>query len=245
MKYMYWIIVLAILGGGLGASVYFGSKTPNVALIEYIQVEQPEELGQMIADKLKKEVAASQVLFVGVTPDAIEDVELVRGFITALASSLETPVVFQVLGVEQNLPYVELLESNLRLDLKSEESRLVEGLQRAQIEGLRVLIVMPTIYATQTLSKNLAARVKALGIQPMSLSISKYPLTAQQAETFDPVCAVEVGDIKGTGGLGCAIRDLSQKAFGKQQEANKYSGLMNKVGESDYLVLFNRNEIFR
>lgn len=228
--------------GGVGASIYIGSMKPNLAVIEYTQVETPEQMGETLAIALDSELAIAPVLFLGVSPNQIEDIELLRGFFQKVQTG---KLRYDVLGVEQNLPYVELLESNLRLDTKLEMDRLLNGIKEARAKSLRVAIVMPTIYSTQTLKLNLAAKLKDQGLDFTSISISKYPITAEQAEKFDPICAVEVGDIKGTGALGCAIRDLSQKTFFQKQLPNRYSGMMSKIGEKDYLMIFNRNENFR
>lgn len=242
MKYIYWIVLSLVIVGGLGASVYFGSMKPNQAVIEYTQVETPELMGEAVFKALEAQWKQNSVLFLGVTPNQIEDVELLRGFFELVQKSADA---YQVLGVEQNLPYVELLESNLRLDTKAEMDRLVQGIQDARAQGLRVAVVMPTIYSTQTLKHNLAAKLSEKGLSFVSLSIAKYPITEEQAQSFDPVCAVEVGDIKGTGPLGCAIRELAQKTYLHKQEPNKFSGMMSQIGEKDYLLIFNKNEVFR
>lgn len=242
MKYTYWITLSLVVFLGVSASIYMGSKSPNIPLIEYTQVEAPEELGSLIFQGLEVQLSQSPVLFLGVMPNMIEDIEVLKGFFEAVQKKSRK---FDIVGVEQNLPYVELLESNLRFDGKEEVDRLFNGIIEAQKQKLRIAVVLPTIYATQILKSNLASKLKERGLKFTSISIAKYPISKEQEESFDPVCAVEVGDIKGTGALGCAIREMATKTYLYKQQANKYSGMMNKIGDTDYLLIFNRNEIFK
>jgi len=179
-----------------------------------------------------------------VMPDQIEDIELWQGFLSALSS---TESKYDMVMVDPQLPFVELLMADIQMDIKAEMFRFAEGVKKAIAQGHRVAVIVPSIYSTQLLLHNPAAKLKSgYQLNFTSLSISKFPLTRKQEEVFDPPCTLEPGkDPAGTGPLGCMVFEIARRTYREIFEKNKFSGLMDKTQDHDYLILLNRNPMSR
>lgn len=240
MKYFYWICATAVIALGIYFAANFSIQPQSIPKIKFSQVHTPEELGKGVFERLRLEIKEAPIVLLGVTPNKIEDMELWRGFFEA---NQEPGSKYDVIVVEPMLPYVELFVSNMRIDIKEEMSRFVEGVQKARAEGLRVAVIVPNIYSSQLIKKNPANRLKEeYKLDITSFSVTKFPVTREQEESFEPKCQLEEGrDLAGTGHLGCMIQNIARKAYRKKFEDGKYSGMMEQTGAKDYLILFNRN----
>lgn len=240
MKYLYWICAIAVLVLGIYFSMSVSVIPKTQTKIKFSQVSIPEDLGKVVFEQLRTEVMESPVVFLGVTPNQIEDMELLRGFFEA---NQEAGSKYDLIVVEPMLPYVELFDSNMRIDIKEEMGRFVEGVRKARSEGLRVAVIVPNVYSSQLLQKNPVKRLEMeYKIQVMSLSVAKFPVTREQEESFEPRCVIEEGkDFAGTGPLGCMIQNIARRTYRLNFEDNKFSGLMEQTGPRDYLILLNRN----
>lgn len=244
MKYLYWLGVALVVAIGLYISSKVEYQPLSQSLIPFIQVEQPEELGALIAQKLQDELKNAPLVLLGVMPDQIEDIELWQGFLRSLESS---ELQYNILIVDPELPFVELLQSDMQLNIKEEMPRFADGIKKALEQGDRVAVITPTIFSTQLLALNPAAKLKQEhGLSFTSLSVSKFPLTRQQEEQFDPPCTLEPGkDPAGTGPLGCMVFEVARRTYREIFEKDKFSGLVDKTRENDYLILLNRNPMSR
>ncbi|WII72534.1 hypothetical protein QJS83_01450 [Bdellovibrio sp. 22V] len=240
MKYFYWICAVAVIALGIFFATQFSIQPKSIPKIKFSQVSLPEELGKGIYERLRLEIKESPIVLLGVTPNHIEDIELWRGFLEA---NQEQGSKYDVIVVEPMLPYVELFPSNMRIDIKEDMNRFVEGVKKAREQGLRVAVIVPNIYSSQLLKKNPANRLKEeYKLDVTSFSIMKFPVTREQEEAFEPKCVVEAGkDFSGQGPIGCMVREIARKTYRKKFEDGKYSGLMEQTGSKDYLILFNRN----
>jgi hypothetical protein len=241
MKYLYWVFAGLLVVGGIYLSMSVSVAPESVSKIAFGQFTYPEDLGNEVYEKLKEEIKESPLVMLGVTPNQIEDVELWRGFLETAGKDPATK--YDVIIVEPKLPYVELLPSNLRIELKEEMSRFVDGVKKARTEGLRVAVVVPSIYSSQVIKGNPVDRLKTeFGMNFTSLSVTKFPVTDEQEKVFEPLCAVEDRqDKEGTGALGCMIRQAAKKTRKGKFAPNKFSGLMEQSSPRDYLILLNRN----
>lgn len=237
---MYWVGVALVIGIGIWLSTLVEPQPATKSVIPFSQFETPEDLGKEIARVLQGEVQTSPVVLLGVTPNQVEDMEVWRGFLLA---NQGPGLKYEIIAVEPMLPYVELFETNLRFNIRDDMPRFVEGVKKALGEGMRVAVLVPHVYSSQLLKGNPADRLKKeFQLPVLSLSISKFPVTAQQAEVFDPPCVLEESkDPSGLGPFGCKIRQVAKKTFKEKFVDNKYSGLMEKLSDHDYLILFNRN----
>jgi hypothetical protein len=240
MKYVYWVSAIAVIALGIYFASVFSIQPQSIPKIKFSQVELPETLGKGIFERMRLEVHEAPIILLGVTPNHIEDLELWRGFLQA---NTEKGLKYDMIAVEPMLPFVELFSSSMRIDMKDDMVRFVEGIKKAREQGLRVAVIVPTIYSTQMLKGNPADRLKnEFKLDITSFSVTKFPVTREQEEAFEPKCEVEAGkDLEGTGPLGCMIREIARKTYRKKLEQNKFTGLMEQTGEKDYLILFNRN----
>jgi hypothetical protein len=237
---LYWIGVVVVIGGCIWLTTLVDPQPTTKSVVPFAQYETPEDFGKSIFNSLQAEVKAAPVILLGVTPNQIEDLEVWRGFMEANQAPGSK---YEVIAVEPLLPYVELFQSNLRFNIRDQLELFVEGVRKARAEGLRVAVLVPNFYSSRLLTGNPAYRLeKEFKIPVLSLSITKFHLTKAQEESFEPICVLEEGkDPSGTGPLGCMIRKIAKKTYGKKFEDNKSSGLAEKLSDGDYLVLFNRN----
>jgi hypothetical protein len=239
MKKLYWICACSVLLGGLYAANKIKIAPETSVKVHLTQVSTPEEMGQMVFAQLREDIRDNPLLLLGVTPNKIEDIELLQGF---LAANQENGSRYDVLIAEPQLPYIELFKNILRIDIKDEMSRFVEGLRKAREQGLRIAVITPNIYSSQLLKRNPADRLKTeYGMEFLSLSVTKFPLTREQEESFEPKCIIEDGrDLLGTGPLGCVIQKVARQTYKQKLSSEKSAGLMEQVGQKDYLIFFNR-----
>lgn len=244
MRYLYWIVAALVVGGIIYLTTLVNPQPTTAVTVAFAHYETPEDFGKTIFSALQSEIKSSPIVLLGVTPNAVEDMELWRGF---LAANHEAGSKYDIIAVEPMLPYVELFDSNLKMSIRDQMPLFVEGVKKALAEGLRVAVIVPHVYSSQLLPGNPADRLqKEFQLPILSLTVTKYPLTKGQEEVFEPLCVLEGGgDPSGTGPLGCMIRKIAKKTYGQKLENNKSSGLMEKVREKDYLILFNRNAVTR
>lgn len=240
MKYIYWICALAVIGTGILFATNFSVQPKTISIIPFSQVDVPEQFGQAVFEKLRTEVKQAPFILWGVTPNYIEDMELVRGFMEA---NQEAGYIYDVIVVEPELPYVELFHSNMRIDTKNEMDRFASGVKEALAEGHRVVAIVPYIYSSKLVPGNPADRLrKDYGLEVTSFSVSKFASTREQEAEFEPACVLEPQkDLSKLGAFGCMVQELGRKTYRKKIENNKFSGLMEMAGAGDYLILFNRN----
>ena len=240
MKYLYIFGAVVLVLGGVYISMNLELQSPSQALISYEQVDTPADVGTKLAQKLAPELKSKPFIFFGVTPGQVEDLELVRAF---LMETSQQNLAYQMVIAESESPYVDVVQPQVKIDIKSELSRLSSGVQDSLEDGVRVALVGPSVYSSQMLETNPADRLaKQFNLNFISVSITKFPLTAEQSEVFDPPCVGEKGhDHRGTGKLGCAIRQVARRSTRHKPLPNKYSLMVEKFGTQDYLVLMNKN----
>lgn len=241
-KYIYWITAAAVAALGLALAMNISIRPETLAKVEFTQVSTPEEMGKLVFEKLRLEVKGSPVLLLGVTPNQIEDLEMWRGFLEA---NQEPGSKYDVIVVEPMLPYVEIFDPAMRIEMKEEMNRFVEGINNARAQNLRIVAIVPNIYASQLIQMNPVHRLQQEHkINVMSLSAAKFPVTKEQEAAFEPRCVVKGSndpDASGTGVLGCAIQNIARKTYRQKFEEGKFSAMMEQTSATDYLVLLNRN----
>lgn len=241
-KYVYWISAAAVAALGLVFAMNISIRPETQATVEFTQVSTPEEMGRMISEKLHLEIKESPVLLLGVTPNHIEDLEMWRGLLEA---NQEPGFKYDVIVVEPMLPYVEIFDPAMRIEMKEEMKRFVEGINNARAQNLRVVAIVPNIYASQLIQMNPVHRLQdEHQIKVLSLSAAKFPVTKEQEASFEPRCVVKGAndpDPSGTGTFGCAIQNIARKGYRQKFEDGKFSTTMEQTSPKDYLVLINRN----
>lgn len=246
MKHIYWLGVVLVVSLGVYFSTHMTVSPESISKVKFAQYSLPEEFGKVIFEELQGEIKSAPLIFLGVTPNKIEDLELWRGF---LESNQKPGEKYDVIVVEAMLPSVEIFQNGLHLPVKEDMPRLAEGIKKARKQGLRVAVIAPHIYTSQLIKSNPVDRLKQeFQIQGVSLTVTKFPTTRNEESTFQPAC-IDSGaqDIAGTSNLGCMIRNMARKTYKnlaadkKKPEPKKYSGLMDQITQQDYLILFNKS----
>jgi hypothetical protein len=238
MKYIYWICAALVLIAGLGASVYFGIQPKTLPKITYSHFEQPSKLADAIILRMNQELKTYPLIMLGVMPGRAYDLEVWKAF---LAQSSIPGVQYQALVIDPELPGVAaMFPSAVQIDIRKEMDRFIEGAKNARSQGIRMAVILPSIYASQILKENPTSLIiRTTDLRPASFSITGFPRSPEQEQKQDLRCVMGPADTESTGALGCVAQNSARTAYRKKSEAGKYEGLMDLVGERDYLILFN------
>ncbi|RYZ81626.1 MAG: hypothetical protein EOP06_23180 [Proteobacteria bacterium] len=238
MKYIYWICASIVLLSGIGFSVYFGVQPKSIPKITYSHFETPSKLADAIVLRMNQELKGMPLVFLGVMPGRTQDLEVWKSF---LQQSHIPGMQYQALVVDPDLPgAVEAFPGAVKIDLQRETERFIEGAKKAREQGLRMAVIVPTIYSSQILKDNPVSTIKKTSdLQPASFSLVGFPRNADQEKTQDLPCLMGPGDRKGTGDIGCVVQNKARLIYRKKSKPAMYEGLMDLVGERDYLILFN------
>lgn len=234
MKYLYWLVAIVVVFIGVGLSIYLGQEpvTMNVPKIAFNYYASPEEFAKEFKANMEPELKASSLVMLGVMPGRKMDLEL--------WSWLSAELKYQVLIVDPELPYAhEYFPKAIKMDLKKDLTRFVAGAKNAQTQGLRMAVVVPSIYAAQILKGNPVELVKNSGLQPASFSVAGFPRAPEQEMEMEIPCAMGQNDREGVGALGCAIQNRARLLYRQKPKPGFYEGAVDQVGDKDYLVLFN------
>jgi hypothetical protein len=238
MKYLYWIGAGIVLALGIGFSVYFGIQPKSIPKITYSHFEQPAKLADAIILRMNQELKGYPLVMLGVMPGRAYDLEVWKAF---LSQSHIPEIQYQAIVVDPGLPGVaETFPTAVKIDLKKEMDRFIEGAQNAQKQGLRMAVIVPTIYAIQLLKENPVSVFKEKsGLTVASFSIMGFPRAPEQEANVEIPCEMGHTDRDGTGALGCVAINKARTVYRKKSKPGMYEGLMDQVGQSDYLILFN------
>ena len=239
MKYLYWISAAAVVAIGLYIATSVRFEVPTSTRILFQQYESPDALAMVLQQNFQTELQAHAVVFLGVTPEKPEDIELWQAFLNQLKG---TPNEFQVVVAEKKLPYVENIPGAVAIDVTTERQRFVEGIELARQQNLRTAVILPYHYSSQMIAGNPVNVLKTQGWDILSLTALKFPVTRQQESTFQPACLLEERqDPAKTGTLGCTVIRFSQKTYQEKFLDNQYSSFTEQISPTDFLILMNRN----
>ncbi len=238
-KYIYWTFVFIVMGLGLYLVTASSLVPRDETKLVWTEVSQPEEFGVLVFQKTRQEVQDSPLLFLGVTPNQVQDLQVWKSFLQA---NQATDSKYDLVMVDPRLPYIEMLPVQMKIDVKDDMDRFVAGIRKAQVLKKRVVVIVPTIYSSQLLPGNPVNRLRQeFSLNFTSFSITPFPMTSEQEKIFEPRCSVDHEDSGGTGPLGCEIRSKARHFYAKKRESGKYAGTMDQIGPADDLILFNRN----
>lgn len=238
MKYLYGILAAVVLLCGIGFSVYFGIQPKSIPKITYSHFSEPAKMSDAIILRLNQEIKGAPLLMLGVTPGRKMDLEVWKAF---LEQSQIPELQYQALIVDPELPFAsEMFPSAVKLDIKADVARFIEGAKKAREQGLRMAVIVPSIYASQRLQGNPADRIrKESDLTPMSFSIMGFPRSTEQEAAMPIKCVMGSNDRDGIGAMGCMAEQKARLVYRKKSKPGFYEGMMDQVGERDYLVLFN------
>lgn len=215
-----------------------GIQPKSVPKIKYSHFEHPSKLADALILRMNQDLKNYPLVMLGVMPGRTHDLEVWQAF---LAQSSIPGVQYQVLVIDPELPgAVEMFPSAIKIDLKKDLNRFIEGAKNARAQGLRMAVIVPSIYGTQILKDNPAGVIAATtDLKPASFSIMGFPRSPEQEQKQEIACVMGPGNVSGTGALGCVAQNKARLAYRKKSDPTKFEGLMDLVGERDYLILFN------
>jgi len=238
MKYLYWIILGLIVAGGIGFSVYMSQAPEIVAKVEYTQYSDPEKLADALVAGLSADISEAHLVMLGVMPGRKMDLEVWKAF---LEQTQKPELQFQVVVIDPDLPLAnEFFPKALKMDLKKDISRFIEGAKNARAQKLRMAVVVPSIYASQSLSENPADIVnKTSDLKPLSFSLMGFPRSPEQETQMEIPCVMGTNDKLGVGALGCMAVQKGRLLYRQKSKPDFYEAVIDLVKERDYLILFN------
>lgn len=238
MKYVYGILVAVVLVLGIGFSVYFGVQPKSIPKITYSNFSEPSKVADALVLRMNQELKGMPFVMLGVMPGRKMDLEVWKAF---LAQSEVPEIQYQALVIDPELPFAnELFPSAVKMDIKTDMVRFIEGAKNARAQGLRMAVIVPSIYASQRLQGNSADILrKTTDLAPTSFSIMGFPRSAEQEDKMEIPCVMGANDRDDVGALGCMAEQKARLLYRKKSKPGFYEGLMDQVGERDYLLLLN------
>lgn len=236
---MYWIIVGIVVAAGIGASIYLNDEQPEmIPKTHYSSFEGPAQLSEAIHDSLQPELKASPIVMLGVMPGQRAHLEVWKAF---LETEREGVLGYNVIVTDPDLPFVdELFPKAIKIDLKKERERFVDGAKNALSSNLRLAYIGPTIYVSQALKESPVNLIpESANLQMVSLSLVGFPRTAEQESKADIPCVMGPHDRDGAGALGCMTVNQARRYYRQPSEPGAFEGVINQAGKRDYLILFN------
>jgi hypothetical protein len=239
MKYLYAIAVVVVLSLGLAASFYLGQQPQSIVRVTYHPFNEPKELSTALLTLLREPLKSGPVLLLGVTPGVRADLEFWKSF---LDENSQGEGAYKVVVVDPKLPVAtEMFTNAVQLYLKNEIERFVHGATNAEAQGLRMVVIAPTIYTSQTIVENsVQILASKYGMKPLSLSIVKFPRSVEDEEKMETPCKLGDQNREGTGALGCAILKRAKPLYRTKAAAGtRFEGLVDQVDTRDYLIFWN------
>jgi hypothetical protein len=259
-KRIYWVLVALVTLTGIGFMIYYGIQPRPVPKIKLSKFESPAVLASSLLLRLRQEIRANPVVFLGVEPEHPEQLQVWREF---LNRNREAASRFEVIVIDENLKASSLFPEASALDTKGQMDSLIEGIGKATAQGKRVAVITASIYSSQLIFGNLIHNFKEHTAKnadkntdpntdpnaeplaqktPMSLSIVDFPRTRQQEKSMIHPCIVDGVDQTGLGPFGCVIAQMSRANYRKHFEPGTRVGMVNQVGLNDYLILYTQEK---
>ena len=236
-KYVSWIALGILVLVGLTVSIYFSLQPRPIPKIKYSAFSQPQDISRAIVDRLRLEIKQSPLVFLGLNPENPEHYQVWQSFLDDLKKE---NIGFDVVVVDPHLPYKKMLTYIEEIDINLESERFYQGILTAQKKQKRIAVILPTVYSTYLIEQTPVSRLlRDHQIHGLSFSMSSFPTSATAELQFAYPCVPEQEDRLGTRNLGCMIIGKAKTTYRKKLPEGKRAGLVDQVGQNEYLVLFN------
>jgi hypothetical protein len=226
---------LAIVGGLL-ATFYFGLQPRWEAPLPFAQYQSPEVFAHSTLSRLREQLQNSSLVLFGIEPEESEHLKVLHHL-------LHDPdgLRFDHVIADQYLQAKELFPEAEEMDTQESLSLLLEELAPRLGQKQKVAIILPTVYSSQLIPGNMASLLKQqLHFDPISLSMVTFPRSRSEEKKMRFPCSVKDVDQTGLGELGCAIVQAARPLYSQKMTSGSLIGLINQVGEKDYLVLLRK-----
>jgi hypothetical protein len=232
---VYWIVVGLVLICGVFATLYFGLQSGTVTKISFSEFSSQDAVADSILLHLREELKQSPIVLLGVEPAVPEQMQV---WAHLLKSNQEAGLKFDHIVIDQFLKSEGLLVGAEKTDTKENLTQVIQVLTDLQAKGQRVVLIVPTIYATQMVPGNVASILKDQAhLNILSLSLADFPRSREEEKAMRFPCSVGDADPTGLGQLGCTIAQEARANYHHKKAPGSLVGLVDQVGPKDYLIL--------
>ncbi len=236
-KYISWVVLGVLLVSGLSISLYFSTQPRPIPKIRYSLFASPSELGTALTQRLRLEIKQANLIFFGIDPLKSDQYEIILGALELLRAEGGG---IDVIVVDPNLPYKAKIPHQEEIELQAELDRFSEGITAASELGKKVVVILPSIYGTTLLDNSPVSKYLASSkAQSLIFTISSFPTSQEEEKGMIYPCVPDQVDRLGTRNLGCMIVSKAKTLYRKKNSGSKRAGLVDQIGVSEYLVLFN------
>jgi hypothetical protein len=123
------------------------------------------------------------------------------------------------------------------MDTKLDVNRLQEGLLEASRRGLRLMVILPPVYADSGLAGSPAALLKSKGVRFTSILQVPFPRSREDEATMPIPCNVSVRDEAGTANLGCEILMKARLAYSRKFPPGEWVSSVVQTSKQSLLFL--------
>jgi hypothetical protein len=241
MKAIYWVIAVAVVGIVSFIYILLGDTQKTIPKIKLSYFVDEKEIAQSIDKRLAQEIAQNNFFWIGVEPGKTEQLEVVL----KMKAELEKTKPFRtvILDKELELPqaWIEKFKAIEVVSVKESLSAMGELFAQFEKNKERYLLITASLYSSPLVKKNQLNQMKEkYKIWPMTFSLAYFPVTAELEKEMLFPCLTE--DHSGVSDWGCVV--VNKVCFTRckvdEQNPKAWIGLMDLIGEKDYMVLLRK-----
>lgn len=236
----YLPVLVLILTAGVLKLVVFGLEPGTVLVMKPSFFDAPEEIGEAIFRRFYWPVEEKKRVVVGVPPQPDWYRGVVKGF---LLGAVHQQKPFDVIIAEEQMPDLDLsgLPTTEVVKVVTSgdiQSSVIDALKKAESEGKRALVYLPSVFSTHLLPGNTIARIeKDLGSTLFAITVGPLALRFDQEYLIDPPCVGSERDTNGTAALGCSLLKSGRKYYRKKIEQSRWVAIMDSPKPDDFLLM--------
>lgn len=235
---VYWIVVGLVLISGVFATLYFGLQPGSVMKISFAEFPSQDAVADSILLHLHEELKQSPIVLLGVEPEVPEQIQV---WDHLLKSNQEAGLKFDHVVIDQFLKTEGFFAGAEKTDTKENLTQVIQVLTDLQAKGQRIVLILPTVYASQMVPGNVASILKEQAhLNILSLSLADFPRSRSDEKVMRFPCSVDDLDPTGLGQLGCTIAQEARANYRNKKAPGSLVGLVDQVGKTDYLVFLTK-----
>ena len=236
-KYASWIALGVMALAGLTVSLYFAIQPRAIPKIQYSQFTSPQEMAWAIGQRLRLEIKQADLVFLGVEPQMENQLIICQSLMDQLKKEGNG---FDVIVMDPHLDFRDRILHQEEMDIKTEMERFVQGVQKAKESHQRVAVIVPSLYGTYLIEATPASQIlQKYNIRALTFTMSSFPTRREEENLLLYPCVPDQEDRLGSRNLGCMILASARTTYRKRYQGPKHPGMMDQVGLTEYLVLYN------
>ncbi len=242
-----FIVFLCIIGlAGLVFSVQLLLVPKPIPKIKISALKNAEELGRAVHERLRLEVQAAPIIFLGLVPGDLEQLRIWSEFLNALKT---TDSAYGAVFIDETLfkDWPEGLKLLSEKDIHftggynflENVNDFAKTWQQLKSGGQRVAVIVPSYFSSHLVKDNPIDRLEQITGEKV-LGFSALPLlrSRDEEDKLPTPCLLEDG--RGVGALGCAILQESRQSYRGIKKPQSDYGLMKQFGLNDYLIFYSK-----